>query len=115
MGTGFQHCFDIALCLGSAGIDCVIFDEVDNGLHHSLLAPVWRLIAEASKERDVQVQLTTHSEECVAAAARVFQELGDDGLRVIRLERGKSGSKASVYDAHLAAVAVEEGVEMRGG
>lgn len=114
MGAGFQHCFDIALSLGTADIHFVIFDEIDNGLHHSLLGPVWTLLAKASRETGTQVHVTTHSEECVAAAARVFQELKDDGLRVIRVDRGKEGSRASVYDANLAAVAMDEGVELRG-
>jgi len=114
MGAGFQRCFDIAICLASTQFKYLCIDEVDNGLHHSLLQPVWRWIATASRRTGAQVNLTTHSDECVAAAARVFQELGDDGLRVIRIDRGKDGSRAVVYDSALIATAVEKGIEVRG-
>jgi hypothetical protein len=114
MGWGFQRCFDIAIHLATSHLQYLSIDEVDNGLHHSLLVPVWRWIARASKQIGAQINLTTHSEECVAAAAQVFKELGDDGLRVIRIDKRKDGSRAAVYDADLASVAVDEGVEIRG-
>jgi predicted ATPase len=114
MGAGFQRCFDIAISLGASHFKQVNFDEIDNGLHHSLLEPVWRWIATSSQRIGAQVNVTTHSEECVAAAAHVFKELGDDGLRVVRIDKRKDGSRAAVYDADLASVAVDEGVEIRG-
>jgi predicted ATPase len=114
MGAGFQRCFDMTTSLAVGSAKYVNLDEVDNGLHHSLLDSVWRWIANMSKQTGAQVNLTTHSEECVISAARVFQGLADNDFRIIRVDRGAQESRVSVYDANLAAVAIDEGVELRG-
>ena len=60
----------------------VLVDEIETGLHHSVLVDVWRAVDEAAAVR--QVVATTHSYECIEAAHRA---LGDgDGFL---LPRGK--------------------------
>jgi hypothetical protein len=114
MGDGLKRCFQIGV---SATVDVspVLFiDEIENGLHHATHEPVWRWLATISKKRALQVFATTHSEECLHAAARVFTALDDDGLRVIRLDRREDRTTAAVYDRDLVETAVGAGVEIRG-
>jgi hypothetical protein len=63
---------------------------------------------------DLQIFATTHSEECVQAACQAFIELGDDGLKVIRLDRQEHEAVAKVYDRDLAAAAERMDIEIRG-
>lgn len=113
MGDGFQRCFEIGVAAES--IDGSLFiDELDNGLHYSVLDPVWRWIALISQKHDIQVFATTHSEECIHAACRAFTALNDDGLRVIRLDRREDRTTATLYDRALVETAAETGVEIRG-
>jgi AAA15 family ATPase/GTPase len=92
----------------------VFIDEMENGLHHSTLEPVWQRFASLTRERNVQLFATTHSEECVLAAARAFNAANDDGLRVIRLDRREHTTEAQIYDRQLLSATEELGVEIRG-
>lgn len=101
MGEGTQRCLKIALALATEGIAMVCLDEIETGLHHSTIDKLWRWLATVSTERNVQLFLTTHSEECIQAAAHVFTELSDDGLCVIRLDRHAHETTAALYDKSL--------------
>jgi hypothetical protein len=114
MGEGIQRCLDIAVSLAGGDFGLLGIDEIENGLHHSTLEPIWKWLATVSATRNMQIFATTHSEECVQAACRAFSALNDDGLRVIRLDRRAHETAATVYDRNLVAAAERMGVEIRG-
>ncbi|HLM44451.1 MAG TPA: ATP-binding protein [Myxococcaceae bacterium] len=114
MGEGIQRCLDIAVTLASEESVLLGIDEIENGLHHSTLEPIWKWLATVSANQNMQIFATTHSEECVQAACRAFSALNDDGLRVIRLDRREHETAATVYDRNLVAAAERMGVEIRG-
>ncbi len=114
MGDGFQRCLEVGLAASAHDWPTLFVDEIDNGLHHSVLVPVWRWLAAMSRQRDLQVFATTHSEECIQAACQAFMALDDDGLRVIRLDRREDRTTAAVYDRALVEAAMRTDVEIRG-
>jgi hypothetical protein len=114
MGDGFQRCFEIGVVASAQSTSFLFVDELDNGLHHSVLEPVWRWLATISASRQLQVFATTHSEECIQAACRAFTALNDDGLRVIRLDRRDDATVAAVYDRAMIEAATRMDVEVRG-
>ena len=114
MGEGFQRCFEIGVSAVAGDRLTLFIDEIDNGLHHSVLTAVWRWLATVSVTRNLQVFATTHSEECIAAASRAFTLANDDGLRVIRLDRREDKTVAAVYNRDLVETAIAADVEIRG-
>jgi ABC-type molybdenum transport system ATPase subunit/photorepair protein PhrA len=114
MGEGFQRCLELGAAAAVHGWPMMFIDEIENGLHHLVLERLWRWLATTSRRRDLQLFATTHSEECIYAACRAFSELGDDGLRVIRLDRLEGGTRASIYDRTLIETAERTGTELRG-
>jgi AAA15 family ATPase/GTPase len=62
-------------------------DEIENGLHYSVLKDVWKAIAHAARQANVQVFATTHSWECIQAAHQAFRECGPYELAYHRLDR----------------------------
>lgn len=114
MGDGFQHCLEIGVAAATADWPTIFIDEIENGMHHLVLEPLWRWIGLISRRRNLQVFATTHSEECIHAACRAFGGLDDDGLRVIRLDRLESGTRAVIYDRTLVETAARTGTEIRG-
>lgn len=114
MGEGVQRCFNIAVAMAAGEPPLLAVDEIENGLHHSVMKRVWRWMAEVSARRGIQVFATTHSEECVHAACQAFMELGDDGLKVIRLDRQEHETVAKVYDRDLIAATERMDIEIRG-
>ena len=83
MGAGMTHVARIVLAAATAAGGMVLVDEIENGLHHSVLPDVWRVIAAAAEQFDVQIFATTHSFECVEAA---HGALDPDSFRLHRLE-----------------------------
>ncbi|MBN8472866.1 AAA family ATPase [Corallococcus exiguus] len=114
MGEGMKRYFEFAVSLAMADDAPLFIDEIENGLHHSVLEPLWDWIASTARERNAQVFATTHSEECVQSATRVFQRQHSDELRVIRLDKQEHETKAVVYDSDLVEAAERMGVEIRG-
>jgi hypothetical protein len=114
MGEGFQRCLELGAAAAAHDWPTMFIDEIENGMHHLVLEPLWRWIATTSRRRDLQVFATTHSEECINAACHAFKDLDDDGLRVIRLDRLESGTRATIYDRALVEAAERTGTEIRG-
>ena len=68
MGEGMTQIAWLVLAIASMPDGVVLVDEIENGIHHSVLPDVWRAIDEAAKQFHTQIFATTHSFECVMAA-----------------------------------------------
>jgi len=115
MGEGMTRLFNLVVAIGNAPKGLVLVDEIENGLHHSVLQKVWRVIAEAARQFDVQVFATTHSFECIEAAHRAFDEdLGFEyDFRLHRLERVNADIVARTSDREALRAALDMGLEVR--
>ncbi len=56
----------------------LLADEMENGIHHSVLREVWRFTRRWMREWNVQFVATTHSAECIEAAMTVFADVPED-------------------------------------
>lgn len=113
MGDGFSSTIAIMSAIGSATGGLCLIDEVENGLHYSLLPQIWRSIAVASDSYNAQVWATTHSYDCISAAFEAFANT-PDLLRVHRLERADEGNVAvHSFDHEMLGRALERGLEVR--
>lgn len=90
MGEGFGRLLSIVLAIGNAKNGVVVIDEIENGLHYSVLPEIWKAVAVAARENSTQVFATTHSLECVRAAHVAFSESEPYDFRYHRLERTES-------------------------
>lgn len=91
----------------------VFMDEIENGIHHSHLKHLWRVLGDTARRSNVQLWAATHSYECLAAAHEAFQEAETYDLRVIRLERVKEDVKAFSYDEQTLGAALKSELEVR--
>jgi hypothetical protein len=87
MGEGVRRLLSFVLAIANTRGGIVLIDEIENGLHYSVLKKVWTAIAHAARQADVQVFATTHSWECIAAAHEAFKENGPYEFRYHRLDR----------------------------
>jgi hypothetical protein len=69
-GDGVNRLFGIILSLSCAKGGVLLVDEIENGLHHSILTKVWTVIFQMARNLNVQVFATTHSWDCIKS----FQE-----------------------------------------
>jgi hypothetical protein len=103
-GEGMTAAADFlsAIYISRGGV--VFIDEVENGIHYSVLGKVWQRIGQASRQTNTQVIATTHSRECLEAARSALGEQKRD-LGLIRLWRDPKDHeepgriKATTYDS----------------
>lgn len=94
---------------------CII-DEIENGIHHTVMKQVWRGLAEISRRMGVQIFATTHSGECLEAAHSVFFDEDKEGERdfaVIQLMRVKEQIVGKVLNEARVDAALENKIELR--
>ena len=113
MGEGMVKLANLITNIGNAPKGVLLIDEIENGLHHSILPKVWRAIGEAARQFNAQVFATTHSLECIVAAHRAFVESKTYDFRLHRLERVKGEIKALTYEQEALNAAIETGLEVR--
>lgn len=105
---------DFVLSMYECENGVLLVDEVENGIHYSVLQNLWQVLDVVSARNNVQVIATTHSRECQIAAVRAFEK-GND-LRLVRLRRNRadlSAVAADIYDRDLIDAAMDMSLELR--
>ena len=111
MGEGMTRIARLVLAIATVPGGLVLVDEIETGLHHTVLADVWRTVGEAAKQFDTQVVATTHSYECIRAA---HQSLGEgDGFLLHRLEASDTGNRCVTYQPESIDAAMRHDLEVR--
>jgi AAA15 family ATPase/GTPase len=113
MGEGIGRLLSIILAIANAKGGTILIDEIENGLHYSVLSNVWKAIADAARRADVQIFATTHSLECIRAAHEAFESSDKYDFRYHRLERIKDEIRSVTYDQENLAISDEMNLEMR--
>lgn len=113
IGEGMARMLSMVVAIADAREGILLIDEIENGLHHTVMVKVWEAIAELAREYDVQVFATTHSEECIRSAHVAFEESGPDDFRLHRLVRRDGKITAMTYDHEMLAAALDTGLEVR--
>ena len=113
LGQGFNRLLRIYSAMLSAEAKVFLIDEVETGLHHSVLPTIWKGLAAVAREEGVQIFATTHSREAILAAHRVFSKEPDYDFAYHRLERTDGKISVVTYDQETLAGADEANFEVR--
>jgi len=114
VGEGMNRAAFLAMALWNVRRGVLLVDEIENGLHHSVMAKVWAAIASAAKDLDVQVFATTHSYECVEAAVEGIGEgVGEEEFLYHRLDRVEDDIVCRTYAGSTLPTALEMSLEVR--
>ena len=88
----------------------VLVDEIENGLHHSVLPKVWQAVDTTAKQFNAQVFATTHSFECAEAA---HEALGADGFLLHRLEANGTENRCVTYEPEAISATFKHDMDFR--
>ena len=113
MGEGLVRVCSIVLAIANAPDGVVFIDEIENGVHHSIMEKLWIGIAEAARQFNTQLFATTHSRECIIAAHYAFSQSLVYDFLLHRLDRRNGIIEAKTYDKGTLSAAIQTELEVR--
>ncbi len=112
-GDGMRRLLAIGLALASTKDRCLLIDEIDSGLHWTVMEDMWRLVVGAAQSSNVQVFATTHSFDCVKGLGTLIRSRPDLANHVAVQKVHRSLNQAVCVPGEDIAIAVEDDIEVR--
>ncbi len=114
MGEGIRRLLALSLTIGTtAPGGCLLIDEVDTGLHYTVLRQVWQLLIRAAHSFDLQLFATTHSLDCLMALASVTRDEPEVLDQAVSGHRFNPGGQITRYGGDELRVAIAHELEVR--
>lgn len=113
LGEGANRFFGLAMAAACASNGVLLIDEVEIGIHYSIQVELWRFLAQAALEFNVQIFATTHSEDAVRAFGIVAREKPEAEAQLIRLQTREGKVEAVSFEAEDLDYAREADLEIR--
>ena len=112
VGDGMWRMLGLALAIANAKGGALLVDEIDTGLHYSVMGDMWRMVSERAAALDVQVFATTHSRDCYESLAAILKSNSPSSLATIqRIDPSRERAIRFSNDEIVAAAA--RGIEVR--
>ncbi len=113
LGDGINRLIGLSMTLACCKDGILLVDEIENGIHWSVMPDVWKFIVKVAKRLNVQVFATTHSNDCLKAFH--FGTKSDPDMEgvAVRLEKRDGEYNAEIFNEQRLAVIVKEGIEIR--
>lgn len=94
LGEGMWRLLSVASALAFTRDGALFVDEIDTGLHYSVMADLWKLTLAQAQASNVQVFATTHSWDCIEGLSQVCRSNPELAARVAlqKIDRGLSHS-----------------------
>ncbi|MBI2929135.1 MAG: AAA family ATPase [Verrucomicrobia bacterium] len=113
LGQGFLRLVSIYSEIIASNKQVLLIDEIENGLHHSILADIWRGILNLAEQENVQVFATTHSYECIRAAHQAFAETLTYDFALHRLDEVRGEITVTTLDKDALETSLASNFEVR--
>ena len=112
-GEGMRRLLDLALALIDSADGVLLIDEIDTGLHWSVMEDLWRFVIGASRLSNVQVFATTHSYDCLKGLASLVENDPDLASDISLQKVERALSQAVTLGGEQMPVAIEQDIEVR--
>lgn len=114
LGDGISTLLSLILAIATANNGIILVDEIDTGLHYTVLAAIWESLFKATRDFHCQMIATTQSYECLKAAYEgAAKAHAEKDFSYIRLESRKNDGMATQYSHAVLGAALEQGWEVR--
>lgn len=111
-GDGMWRMLGLALALANAEGGVLLVDEIDTGLHYSVMGEMWQMVSKRADALNVQVFATTHSRDCYESLASIVEpDAQTAGVTIQRIDPGLGRAVGFSDDDIL--IAAERGLEVR--
>lgn len=101
MGEGISKLTSILTAILSNKNAIILIDEIENGIHYSLMPKIWEIIFSAAQKQNCQIFATTHSYDVIKGVSDFMRDNELDNSKnsfsYIRLDRNKEGVVVPKY------------------
>ncbi len=112
-GDGMKRLLGLALLVASLRDDLLLVDEIDTGLHYSVLPEMWKLLVLGATDANFQVVATTHSWDCIDGL-REFMLRNPEYADTVAVHKVIAGQNMAVsFTGEDLVLALKGGVELR--
>lgn len=112
-GDGMRRLLALRLSFVGTANGFLLIDEIDTGLHWTIMEEMWQFVVEVARKSNVQVFATTHSYDCIRGLASLIQSRPDLKNDVSIQKVDKLLKEAVCLPAEQIKVAVEQDIEVR--
>lgn len=111
-GDGIWRLFALAVALSRSKGGILLVDEIDTGLHYTVMRQMWSFVIDVCREFNIQVFATTHSYDCIHSLAFICSD--EETAKEITVQHIESGSSESIqYTDSEIKLAARRHIEMR--
>ncbi|CAA6819204.1 MAG: Unknown protein [uncultured Sulfurovum sp.] len=96
-GDGVRHLISIVTSLYQSEDGYIYIDELDNGIHYTMLDELWTVVLLISQKLNVQVFATTHSKECIESFNRVQLKKLDETQDTYYFEMARNSKTDRIF------------------
>ena len=108
-----QRLLTLAILLTTVKGGILLVDEIDTGLHYSVLADMWKLVIATAIKNDIQVFATTHSLDCLRGLNEACERNPEFASEVSTQTIDRNLDVAIAGDATDLRSALDLGIEVR--
>lgn len=112
-GDGTRRLLALALSLTQLSGGVLLVDEIDTGLHWTVLEDVWKLVIEQATKANIQVFATTHSYDCIRALASLATSRPDLAAEFTVQKVERALGYAVGFDSADVERAIDHEIELR--
>ena len=112
-GDGMHRLLALSLALIQAADGVLLIDEIDTGLHWTVLEDMWRLVIETARKSSVQVFATTHSYDCIRGLSSLVESRPDLAREVSIHKIERALHKAVRFAEDDIPAIVDQNIEVR--
>lgn len=118
LGDGFCKILSIILSIYECENGVLIIDEIENGLHHSVIEKCWNVFLKMAKENNVKLFISTHSLELLRGLASTLEDEAyteyKQEVSAYKLIRMDDDELAALrYDSKKLTYCLEQEIEIR--
>ena len=112
-GDGMRRLLALSLSLAETAGGTLMVDEIDTGLHWSVMGDVWRLIVESAVNAQTQVFATTHSLDCLKGLSWLCENYPQFSEHVAIHKIHPALNEAVTFDGAQLQIAIQQMIEVR--
>lgn len=112
-GDGMRRLLALRLSFVGASNGVLLIDEIDTGLHWTIMEEMWQFVVEVASRLNVQVFATTHSYDCIRGLGSLLRNRPELEEQVCLQKLDRLLPEAVCLQADQVRVAVEQDIEVR--